>query len=84
MSGHDHQHDHDHDHGHSTHGHNHGHSHGGGHSHAPANFDRAFAIGVALNGGFVVAQVVFGLTCAFHGPAGGDARSIISVTCWAC
>ncbi|HEY2133381.1 MAG TPA: cation diffusion facilitator family transporter [Acetobacteraceae bacterium] len=42
-------------------GHDHGHNHGRGHSHAPATFDRAFAIGVALNGGFVVAQVAFGL-----------------------
>jgi cobalt-zinc-cadmium efflux system protein len=46
---------------HHAHGH---HSHGGqshGHSHAPARLDRAFAIGVALNGGFVIAEVVFGL-----------------------
>lgn len=31
------------------------------HSHAPKNFDRAFAIGVGLNVGFVVIEVVFGL-----------------------
>jgi cobalt-zinc-cadmium efflux system protein len=30
------------------------------HSHAPANFGRAFAIGIALNVGFVIAEVVFG------------------------
>lgn len=43
-------------------GHDHaGHSHGGGgHAHAPASFDRAFAIGVALNTGFVVVEAVFG------------------------
>lgn len=47
---HDHSHDHrDHDHG------------GHGHSHAPADFGRAFALGTALNVGFVVLQVVFGL-----------------------
>jgi cobalt-zinc-cadmium efflux system protein len=49
----DHQHTHDH------------HSHGGsshGHHHGPVRHDRAFAIGVALNGGFVIAEVVFGLT----------------------
>jgi len=40
-------------------GHDHGHSHN--HSHAPKNFDRAFAIGIALNGGFVAVEVVFGL-----------------------
>ena len=63
MPAHDHAahtgHDHEHDHG----GHDHaGHSHGGhGHSHAPANFDRAFAIGVALNVGFVVVEAAYGL-----------------------
>lgn len=61
-SGHDHHDDEDsHDHeDHDAHGH--GHHHGGlGHSHAPANFGSAFAIGTALNLGFVVVQVVFGL-----------------------
>ncbi len=64
---HDHaSHDHDHDagsHEEDVHdGHEHGHHHGGpGHSHAPANFGKAFAIGTALNLGFVVVQVVFGL-----------------------
>jgi len=41
-----------------THGHGHGHSHA--HSHAPKTFDRAFAIGVVLNLGFVVVEVIFG------------------------
>ncbi|HEX5502947.1 MAG TPA: cation diffusion facilitator family transporter [Thermomicrobiales bacterium] len=44
---------------HQHHGHHHGHEHG--HSHAPANFGRAFAIGAALNLGFVAAEAVFGL-----------------------
>ncbi|WP_237477231.1 cation diffusion facilitator family transporter [Lichenibacterium dinghuense] len=49
------------DHDHAGHGH-HGHAHGpGGHSHAPASFGRAFALGIALNAGFVVAEAVFGL-----------------------
>lgn len=40
----------------------HDHSHGGlGHSHAPADFGRAFAIGVALNVIFVMAEAAFGL-----------------------
>jgi cobalt-zinc-cadmium efflux system protein len=40
----------------------HDHSHGGsGHSHAPKNFGTAFAIGTALNFGFVVLEVVFGI-----------------------
>jgi len=44
-----------HDHHHQHHGHDHGHgSAGGGHG-------RAFAIGTALNVGFVAAEVVFGL-----------------------
>jgi cobalt-zinc-cadmium efflux system protein len=38
----------------------HNHEHGG-HSHAPASFGKAFAIGLALNAGFVVLEVVFGL-----------------------
>jgi len=48
-----HTHHHDHDHGH-------GHSHGHSHSHAPADFNRAFAIGVALNTGFVIVEVAYG------------------------
>ncbi len=62
---HDHDHDHDHDDGHahahglSAHGHDHGHDHA--HSHAPKDFGRAFAIGVLLNSGFVVGEVVYGL-----------------------
>ena len=50
--------DHDHDHDHEGHDHHHG---GLGHSHAPKDFGAAFAIGTALNLGFVVVQVVFGL-----------------------
>jgi cobalt-zinc-cadmium efflux system protein len=45
------------------HNHDHGdHAHSGpGHSHAPKNFGAAFAIGTALNLGFVVVEVVFGI-----------------------
>ncbi|MGR4866629.1 cation diffusion facilitator family transporter [Caulobacter sp. LARHSG274] len=62
---HDHD-DHDHDHGpgHAKgHGHHHhGHDHGpGGHSHAPKDFGKAFAVGAALNIGFVAAETVAGL-----------------------
>ena len=43
-------------HAHGGHGHG-GHGHGGhGHHHAPANFDRAFAIGIGLNIAYVVAE----------------------------
>jgi cobalt-zinc-cadmium efflux system protein len=31
-----------------------------GHSHAPANFNRAFAIGIALNIGFVAIEAFYG------------------------
>lgn len=39
----------------------HHHHHGHGHHHAPANFDRAFAIGIALNTAYVLAETVAGL-----------------------
>ncbi len=54
-----HSHSHDTGHGHA-HGHGHSHAHGAGHSHAPADFGRAFAIGVVLNTGFVIVEAVFG------------------------
>lgn len=47
--------------GHHHHEHGHGHGHGHGHSHAPADFGRAFAIGTALNLGFVVVEAAFGI-----------------------
>lgn len=53
---------HDHDHDHASH-HTHRHGPGGhSHSHAPREFNRAFAIGAALNLAFVVAEVVWGLS----------------------
>jgi cobalt-zinc-cadmium efflux system protein len=57
---HDHDHDDDHPHAHG-HSHAHSHSHGhAGHSHAPDTFGFAFAAGVTLNAGFVVAEILFG------------------------
>jgi len=47
------QHDHDHDHS--------GHGHGPGRRHAPASFGKAFAIGIALNVGFVAIEAVYGI-----------------------
>ena len=49
-----------HDHGHAeAHDHDHrGHAHG--HQHAPANFDRAFAIGISLNILFVAIEAFYG------------------------
>ena len=58
---------HDHDHGRRPsarggHAHAHGSDAGGhGHVHAPADFGRAFAIGIALNTGFVAVEAGFGL-----------------------
>lgn len=51
--------DHAHDHGHD-HDHSHGHGHGHAHVHAPANFGKAFAIGITLNTALVVAEAVYG------------------------
>ncbi len=50
-------------HGRDRHHDGHGHDHPSGHSHAhaPAHFGRAFAVGIALNAGFVVLEVVCGL-----------------------
>ncbi|AWM04720.2 cation diffusion facilitator family transporter [Bradyrhizobium amphicarpaeae] len=56
MGSHDHHGHHHHD--HADHGHGHDHNHG--HVHAPANFGRAFAIGIALNTALVVAEAIYG------------------------
>ena len=42
-----------------SHGHDQGH-HGHGHSHAPADFGRAFLIGIVLNTAFVIVEAVYG------------------------
>jgi cobalt-zinc-cadmium efflux system protein len=54
-----HAHDHRHDHHHDP-SHGHGGGHGGGHVHAPADFGRAFAIGIALNTAFVGIEAGYG------------------------
>jgi len=36
------------------------HGHGPGHSHVPANFDKAFAIGITLNATFVLVEALYG------------------------
>jgi len=70
------------------HGHGHAHDHGGhSHGHVPASFDRAFAIGVALNVAFVVAEVVFGLrtqSLALIADAGHNLGDVLGlVLAWA-
>lgn len=83
--GHDHEHGHDHgrgrDHGH---GHSHGHSHGRGHAHhhAPADFGRAFAIGITLNMAFVLAEAGAGLwsgSLALLADAGHNLSDVLSL-----
>ncbi len=83
---HDHGHecDHDHDHGHD---HAHGHAHGGlGHSHAPADFGRAFAIGIVLNTAFVAVEVGFGVwanSMALIADAGHNLSDVLAlVVAW--
>jgi cobalt-zinc-cadmium efflux system protein len=49
---------HSHSHGGQQHGH--GHAHGHGHHHHPADFGRAFAIGIILNLGFVAVEAIYG------------------------
>lgn len=46
--------------GHSHHGHDHGAGHGHGHSHAPADFGKAFAIGISLNSAYIVVEAGYG------------------------
>ena len=64
--GQDHEHEHDpepvdHSHGHGQQARGHAHAHGShGHAHLPASFDRAFAIGIALNLGFVGIEAFYG------------------------
>ncbi len=52
-------------HDHSEHEHEEGHDHGhGGHGHVhamPKDFGKAFLIGIVLNGGFIILEVIFGL-----------------------
>ena len=47
-------------HDHSGHSHDHD-DHGHTHAHAPASFGKAFAIGIALNLGFVIIEALYGL-----------------------
>ena len=52
-----------HDHAHDGYDHHGNHGHGGdhhGHAHAPANFDRAFAIGIGVNIAFVAIEAFYG------------------------
>lgn len=62
-------------------GHSHGHGHGH-HSHAPADYGRAFAIGVALNSVFVVVEAGFGFlsgSMALVADAGHNLSDVLSL-----
>jgi cobalt-zinc-cadmium efflux system protein len=83
-------HSHDHDH---AHGKDHGHAHHGhkrdahGHDHAPKDFGRAFAIGLTLNIGFVIAEVLFGIlgnSMALLADAGHNVGDVLGlIVAWA-
>ena len=51
-----------HDRDHARHDHDHDHNHA--HAHSPADFGAAFAVGIALNVGFVAIEAVYGLTAS--------------------
>ena len=61
--------------------HDHGHSHSHGHSHGPKSYNRAFAIGIALNIGFVVIESVYGYlsnSLALMSDAGHNLSDVLS------
>ena len=77
---------HDHDHGNGEHDHGHGHSHAGhshaGHSHVPASFGPAFFIGIALNTGFIIVEVIYGIfanSVALLADAGHNVSDVLSL-----
>src|SRR4051794_19883085 len=71
---------------HATQDHEHEHRpepHSRGHAHPPANFGLAFAVGIALNAAFVVAEVVFGLlgnSVALLADAGHNLGDVLGLT----
>ncbi|MEC9066786.1 MAG: cation diffusion facilitator family transporter [Pseudomonadota bacterium] len=63
-------------------GHHHGGHDHGGHHHAPADFGRAFAIGVALNTAFVVVEAAYGFlsgSMALVADAGHNLSDVLSL-----
>jgi cobalt-zinc-cadmium efflux system protein len=68
-------------HDHAAHDHA-GHSHGHSHNHAPADFGRAFLIGIGLNTAFVIAEVVYGTlakSLALVADAGHNASDVLGL-----
>lgn len=75
-------HHHEHDHSQGEHGHGHAHGHHHHHSHAPADFGRAFAIGIALNGAYVIGEAVYGFfanSLSLLADAGHNAGDVVSL-----
>jgi cobalt-zinc-cadmium efflux system protein len=73
----------------ADHAHSHAlaHTHEDGHAHAPADYGQAFAVGIALNLGFVVAETVFGFVAnsmALLADAGHNLSDVLGlVVAWA-
>jgi len=75
-----------------AHGHSHSHAHGGhhhhghGHAHHPADFGWAFAVGIALNLGFVGIEAMYGFAAnsmALLADAGHNLSDVLSLaTAW--
>lgn len=68
----DHQHDHSHDH----------HRHSRGHHHGSVNYNSAFAVGIALNTGFVILEAIWGLrshSLALLADAGHNLSDILAL-----
>ena len=62
--------------------HHHDHALGGAHSHAPASFGRSFAIGIALNLGFVILETIFGIlshSVALLADAGHNVSDVLAL-----
>lgn len=64
------------------HAHNHHHGHSHGHGHAPANYNRAFAIGVALNVTYILVEAGAGFavnSMALLADAGHNTSDVLSL-----
>jgi cobalt-zinc-cadmium efflux system protein len=76
---------HSHDHHDPAHHHDREHAHGHGHHHhhhAPADFGRAFAIGIALNAAYVIGEAAYGVSAnslALLADAGHNAGDVVSL-----
>ncbi|MGA8446373.1 MAG: cation transporter, partial [Roseiarcus sp.] len=63
-----------------AHAHDHAEAHG--HGHAAASFGRAFAIGIALNLGFVIVEAIFGIlsnSVALLADAGHNVSDVLAL-----